>query len=543
MAVCKKCGTEFEDSLNACPNCGEVLTSDMPEESLDMYQELQASSDTKEFVLLDEFEEPVAAVSRPKHASLVSSATNLTNDELRDQVREMFDEEPEEPTFIDRIKSTLFSFIGSFIKGDKPSVSEESNVVDDSYENSSDTGSVESNEGLVDKEPNAAESDRIVDEAETQVTEEEAQLIENSFKNIIPSVADEFLSPEITGSSLLFDAFSDDYPFEEGFMPIFPVVETEQDEAEGKSAPDESPSEETQETTVESSEEIADAEVIVVPDSDETIISETNELTEVNVLSEEANEEPETVKPDIDSILQDIKERTSAFSIPLFDESADSDETAVNDEVASALEEVFAETTMSSENDVVEAVSKETVPYSDEGPKLLKKKGLGKIGVLSLALLAVLAVLGVIFFWILPQKQAEQDAIKAREDAYLEFLCDTWMSDVFIYTEQEHPSREVLTLNPDLTYKADIWTSSSDREAFDPEIWSITDTNEGTFYLELDTASLRIYYTGDDGEEYVYRRYIRELDKDNLVLREYYNESLSEYYDVHFTKYTEGVNP
>ena len=111
------------------------------------------------------------------------------------------------------------------------------------------------------------------------------------------------------------------------------------------------------------------------------------------------------------------------------------------------------------------------------------------------------------------------------------------MSDVFIYAEETHPSREVLTLTTDMKYQCDIWTSSSDREAFDPQIWSVTDSNSGTYYLELDTASIRIYYTGDDGQEYVYRRYIRELTEDKLVLREYYNENLSEYYDVTFTKF------
>ncbi len=170
--------------------------------------------------------------------------------------------------------------------------------------------------------------------------------------------------------------------------------------------------------------------------------------------------------------------------------------------------------------------------------KLLKAKGLNKGFVIAIAFLLIGALSYGIFGYYIPKLRAEAQEIADKEAAAQDLLCGSWMSDVFIYADETHPSREVLSLGKDYSYKCEIWTSSSDREAFDPEIWSVTDTNTGTYVLELDSASIRVSYTGQDGKEHIYRRFVREVSSNKLVLREYYNENLTEYFDVVFERYT-----
>ena len=58
----------------------------------------------------------------------------------------------------------------------------------------------------------------------------------------------------------------------------------------------------------------------------------------------------------------------------------------------------------------------------------------------------------------------------------------------------------------------------------------------GDLAVELETSSLRVSYTDGDGNVMVYRRYILKLDSSSLILREYYNEKMTDYYDVVFIR-------
>ena len=534
MPVCKKCGKEYDDTLNACPFCGEPLTPDLPDEDFDMYQELQSSSDTKEFVLPDVIEEVLEEASAtapapeiPKRPVLDDDAPFQTSSILIADVREklvqeMYNAEPEEPTLLekmkssvdldkikagvsaekiksssalDRIKASASSFFSSLKRPRKAAEPEEENT------EAEDTPEAISETAVPDTEDTAPEEE-TAEPAEAAEEDEAPEIPEDTADE--PSVSEDTEPDDFPGVTQLFDELRDE-PYEED--PEAAEDTAAEVPAETETEKTDAPAEETSDESPEEAEDVSE-------------------------------EEPDDRQKALDTILLSLRERVDKKQSP----SADEPETAAEEtpEEETAEEEPSSdEETDSVPEEEPEGKETEEKPAVD-GSKLLKKKGLGKVWVLGLAIAAILAVLGVIFFWIVPQKQAEQQAIEDRENAYLDFLCDTWMSDVFIYAEEEHPSREVLTLNRDMTYRCDIWTSSSDREAFDPEIWSITDTNEGTYYLELDTASLRIYYTGEDGEDYVYRRYIRDLNEDTLVLREYYNETLSEYYDVSFTKYQEG---
>lgn len=156
------------------------------------------------------------------------------------------------------------------------------------------------------------------------------------------------------------------------------------------------------------------------------------------------------------------------------------------------------------------------------------------------ALLALSAVILAVFMVVIPLVDARKQDEAARISAYMQYLEGQWLSETFIYSGQEFPSCEILTLNKNNTFTAEIWTSPNDRETYDPETWTVTARQTGQFRLELDSSSLRVSYEDENGNTMVYRRYILKLDTASLVLREYYNEKMTEYFDVVFSRYSSG---
>jgi len=491
MPVCKKCGTEYESSLDRCPTCGEPSPAQAETDDVDMY-EMLTSGDTKKFSLFpEETEEEETAVSdemNEKTAPVSSAADTEESSDREKAVREMFNAEPEEPGLGEKAKAFFSSLFASRKHRETPEEEEPSEEQSPSEEEQA---------FYPEEEPEVATVEEETTSPEETVQEE-------------PEEADDTETDDISeeiGKKVVFYAENNPNSAAADLEPLFDTIVTEV-----ISIPD--LDEEPEEKAAVDSDEAAPSE------EDHTDVPELPVDYTDHSFAEETAEEDVTSEGNQDSPASDYSSGTLLSSDDAEAEAfLDEDEDEEPDEIPEeepAPKEVYKE---------------------EKSDALLKRKGLSKVSVLAMASAVILLILGIIFFWILPQKQAEQQAIEEKENAYLEFLCDTWMSDVFIYAEETHPSREVLTLTTDMKYQCDIWTSSSDREAFDPQIWSVTDSNSGTYYLELDTASIRIYYTGDDGQEYVYRRYIRELTEDKLVLREYYNENLSEYYDVTFTKF------
>ena len=154
------------------------------------------------------------------------------------------------------------------------------------------------------------------------------------------------------------------------------------------------------------------------------------------------------------------------------------------------------------------------------------------------ALLALSAVIFAVFMVVIPLVDARKQDEAARISAYMEYLEGKWLSETFIYSGQEFPSCEILELNRNNTFSTEIMTSPNDRETYDPETWTVTAEQSGQFRLELETSSLRVSYDDGSGNTMVYRRYIIKLDSQSLVLREYYNEKMTEYYDVIFSRYS-----
>lgn len=161
----------------------------------------------------------------------------------------------------------------------------------------------------------------------------------------------------------------------------------------------------------------------------------------------------------------------------------------------------------------------------------------GRIAAVILSLLALVSVICAVFMIAVPLVQAKRQDEAAKESAYMDFLRGEWLSDTFIYSGKEFPSCEILRVGKDGSFVSEIWTSPNDRETYDPDTWTLTASQSGTLHLELETSSLRVSYTDSDGNAMVYRRYILKLDTGSLVLREYYNEKMTDYYDVVFTRF------
>ncbi|MBQ9959765.1 MAG: zinc ribbon domain-containing protein, partial [Oscillospiraceae bacterium] len=120
---------------------------------------------------------------------------------------------------------------------------------------------------------------------------------------------------------------------------------------------------------------------------------------------------------------------------------------------------------------------------------LLRGTGLGKgsrlLGLL-LALTAVVAAVGMVVLPLLQQREAQQ---QSETDLYLSHLCGSWLSEPFVYAEDDAltPPRELLVLNEDYTFSSTNYASPSDRDSFDAATWTPCDATEGTWVLETET--------------------------------------------------------
>ena len=194
-------------------------------------------------------------------------------------------------------------------------------------------------------------------------------------------------------------------------------------------------------------------------------------------------------------------------------------------------EPVTQETEKNSENENYKVVKVKV--RNDQKLKNVNKE---RVAVVIIALLALMSVISAVFMIVVPLIQARRQDEAAKEAAYMEYLTGEWLSETFIYSGEEFPSCEVLTIGKNSTFISEIWTSPNDRETYDPETWTVTARQTGDLAIELATSSLRVSYTDSDGNVMVYRRYILKLDSSSLILREYYNEKMTDYYDVVFTR-------
>lgn len=238
--------------------------------------------------------------------------------------------------------------------------------------------------------------------------------------------------------------------------------------------------------------------------------------------------------PDQDAETADVTESISAGSEPENISTAlDDADPAAGDISASADGGTSEE---EKEKDIFRIIS-----VSMKNDEKLGSVNRGRVAAVTISLLALVSVILALFMIVIPLVQARQQDEAAKETAYMDFLRGEWLSDTFIYSGQQFPSCEIFTVGKDGTFRSEIWTSPNDRETYDPETWTLTASQTGDLHLELETSSLRVSYTDSNGTVMVYRRYIIGLDMSSLVLREYYNETMTDYYDVVFSR-QEGKN-
>ena len=82
----------------------------------------------------------------------------------------------------------------------------------------------------------------------------------------------------------------------------------------------------------------------------------------------------------------------------------------------------------------------------------------------------------------------------------------------------------------------DIHVSTDGSDIYDKDTWTVTDRDEGKFSISIKDSAIAVTYVTTQGESYSYMRYIRRLDGTSLTLREYYNETMTDYFDVVFTR-------
>ncbi len=153
-----------------------------------------------------------------------------------------------------------------------------------------------------------------------------------------------------------------------------------------------------------------------------------------------------------------------------------------------------------------------------------------------LIVLASLALLGTLLGIVLPAMRMNDDSDKAKEKAYMDFICGTWISNSFVYSDGSYPSKEILTVHRDYTYTSYIVVSPDGSDIYDKDTWTVTDRDEGKFSISIKDSAIAVTYVTTQGESYSYMRYIRRLDGTSLTLREYYNETMTDYFDVVFTR-------
>lgn len=252
--------------------------------------------------------------------------------------------------------------------------------------------------------------------------------------------------------------------------------------------------------------------------------------------SEEIPDEVVSVLPD-NPLSQAVNEEIPSEEIPSEESNDISESGSENSDgnTANSLPDNTENTDKGTRPDKIKIISVK-VPNDERLPHVNRSR---VILVIS-ALLALSAVIFAVFMVVIPLVDARKQDEAARISAYMQYLEGQWLSETFIYSGQEFPSCEILTLNKNNTFTAEIWTSPNDRETYDPETWTVTARQTGQFRLELDSSSLRVSYVDDEGNTMVYRRYILKLDTASLVLREYYNEKMTEYFDVVLSRYSPG---
>ena len=193
-----------------------------------------------------------------------------------------------------------------------------------------------------------------------------------------------------------------------------------------------------------------------------------------------------------------------------------------------------------------QTADKETSAPADENAGLIEqelamrkpepkpiKKGINKLGVTLVAVL-VITVLALSINLI---TKLVRPAAKSDEEHYLTMLTGTWVSEEFKFTDDDSETGsaeyvELLTIKSDATFTVQyLVVNNSIPNGYLAGEWEVLDEFSGTVEILPDNATLAFLYVLN-GEKVAFIRDIIEMDKDEIVLREYYGTDSNNYYDM-----------
>ncbi len=159
------------------------------------------------------------------------------------------------------------------------------------------------------------------------------------------------------------------------------------------------------------------------------------------------------------------------------------------------------------------------------------EKPYGKLGVTVVALLlaGLFIVTGFSIFRLAEAPSQEQ--------LILQQLEGVWVSDEFsLRSDPEHPLREVLTVGEG-SFSSVCYAPDDTKDGYLTGEWPTVSSVEGALgaYVEQ-SVILSFSYTGGGNSDYYFIREILSLSEDELILREYYDEERTDYYDLTFTR-------
>lgn len=163
-----------------------------------------------------------------------------------------------------------------------------------------------------------------------------------------------------------------------------------------------------------------------------------------------------------------------------------------------------------------------------------RTQSLGKLGVT----LIVLLVLAALFFGYSLYKKlsAPTDAISA--DVIANYVEGNWMSGEFIYNEDADSQRyvEYLVLHEDGTFQLQVLVpDKTNPDGYLTGEWIVETDYSGTYTIDAEANILILQFTLD-GETVALNRHIVAIDQNTLTLREYYDNLMTDYFDVTFTR-------
>ena len=173
------------------------------------------------------------------------------------------------------------------------------------------------------------------------------------------------------------------------------------------------------------------------------------------------------------------------------------------------------------------AVEKELEELKEQHADAEVSRPLGPGGVTVLILL-IAALLLSIGFGIYRVRTAPLK----KEQLLMQQLEGTWKSNVFALKENENQSlEEQMVINADGTFTEKLYYVDPDGE-----VKQDVRTIEGTLEIFIDENIIISFCYPDSGGEYYYIRELLSVTSEGMTLREYYDESHKESYDLIFTR-------